>query len=337
MNEIITNEQFKTAVELNQKIIITAQAAQQNLFDMCVMLKQMRDDKLYKELGYPNFEEYCENEIGITRRQGLKYSKIGDMYSVKNGKSTSHFANIGTEKLYLLASLSESQQEEIQQTVNIEDTSVRELKAEIAKLKADKADTEKALAAQREETEAVSSQARTERQRAEQAEDDLQDAKRKIKELERRPIDVPAESPDTELLRSQLAEAEQKIKDMENGSRELRDANLLIKQLDRQLSEETQDHANSLERQRKQYQSEINRLNALIEEQKTAVKTVEKTVEVPDMKEVFKAYYKNAIGAFNAMLTFVESLDGDRRFYIKKAGQLVSTLYDSLEKMEEES
>lgn len=332
MNEIITNEQFKTAVELNQKIIITAQAAQQNLFDMCVMLKQMRDDKLYKELGYPNFEEYCENEVGMKLSNAYRYISI-----VENVKSFPSMGKIGMTKLSLLASLSESQQEEIQQTVNIEDTSVRELKAEIAKLKADKADTEKALAAQREETEAVSSQARTERQRAEQAEDDLQDAKRKIKELERRPIDVPAESPDTELLRSQLAEAEQKIKDMENGSRELHDANLLIKQLDRQLSEETQDHANSLERQRKQYQSEINRLNALIEEQKTAVKTVEKTVEVPDMKEVFKAYYKNAIGAFNAMLTFVESLDGDRRFYIKKAGQLVSTLYDSLEKMEEES
>lgn len=332
MNEIITNEQFKTAVELNQKIIITAQAAQQNLFDMCVMLKQMRDDKLYKELGYPNFEEYCENEVGMKLSNAYRYISI-----VENVKSFPSMGKIGMTKLSLLASLSESQQEEIQQTVNIEDTSVRELKAEIAKLKADKADTEKALAAQREETEAVSSQARTERQRAEQAEDDLQDAKRKIKELERRPIDVPAESPDTELLRSQLAEAEQKIKDMENGSRELRDANLLIKQLDRQLSEETQDHANSLERQRKQYQSEINRLNALIEEQKTAVKTVEKTVEVPDMKEVFKAYYKNAIGAFNAMLTFVESLDGDRRFYIKKSGQLVSTLYDSLEKMEEES
>lgn len=42
MNEISVN--YKTAVELNQRIIITAQAAQQNLYEMCALLKQMRDD-----------------------------------------------------------------------------------------------------------------------------------------------------------------------------------------------------------------------------------------------------------------------------------------------------
>ena len=63
MPEMIISNEYKSAVELNQKIIITAQAAQQNLYDMCIMLKQMRDDKLYKELGYANFEDYCENEV----------------------------------------------------------------------------------------------------------------------------------------------------------------------------------------------------------------------------------------------------------------------------------
>lgn len=76
MSEIIISEQYKAAIELNQKIIITAQAAQQNLYDMCVMLKQMRDDKLYKELGYANFEDYCENKVGMNRRNAYRYIAV---------------------------------------------------------------------------------------------------------------------------------------------------------------------------------------------------------------------------------------------------------------------
>ena len=96
---------------------------------MCVMLKQMRDDKLYKELGYSNFEDYCENEVGMSRHMAYKYTNA---LEIKNVESIQH---LGITKLSLLASLSESQQEEIQRTVDIEETSVRELKAEIASLK----------------------------------------------------------------------------------------------------------------------------------------------------------------------------------------------------------
>ena len=74
-NELKT--QYETAIELNQKIIITAQMAQKNLYDMCVLLKEMRDDKLYKELGYQNFEDYCENEIGFKGRVQIVGKRVG--------------------------------------------------------------------------------------------------------------------------------------------------------------------------------------------------------------------------------------------------------------------
>ena len=112
MNEISVN--YKTAAELNQKIIFTAQMAQQNLFKMCCMLKRMRDEKLYKELGYQNFEDYCENEVGFSRMQAHKYISI--IENVKNVNSSLHF---GVTKLALLSSLSESQQEEIQEKVDL--------------------------------------------------------------------------------------------------------------------------------------------------------------------------------------------------------------------------
>ncbi len=322
MNEITASEQFKTAVELNQKIIITAQAAQQNLFDMCVLLKRMRDEKLYKELGYQNFEEYCEKEVGITRRQGQKYSKIGDMYSTENGKSTSHFKNLGTEKLYLLASISESQQEEIQKTVDVEEVSVRKLKEEIAKLKSEKQEAEKYL----------SNQAREERQKAEQAADQLTEANKRIRELESRPITVVEDdkmAAEIEKLKKLLADAEQKLAANDTGDYELKNAKATIRELDKQLSIETQDHANEQNRIRRKYQDEINRLNEQLKKQEENVRTV----EIPDMKEVFRAYYQNAINAFNAMINFISGIEGDKEFYLKKSGQLVGKLYDTLEEV----
>ena len=291
MPEMIISNEYKSAVELNQKIIITAQAAQQNLYDMCVMLKQMRDDKLYKELGYANFEDYCEQSIGFSRRNARNYIAIIEKIDM-DGKSISRF---GMTKLSLLASLSESQQEEIQQTVNLEETTVRKLKAEIEKLK------------------------QAERTAAEKAES-LQEICDKNEDLKRKACKEKEE------LSDRLDEAHKKIQELESNVTQDRDVQEVIKNLDRMLSEADQEHANNLEIQRKKYQAEINRLNDELQEQKekkseTMIETV--TVEVPDTKEVFKAYYKNAINAFNEIIGFIRSVD-DKPFFIEKTNGLVS-------------
>ena len=189
METTVLTKQHKTAIELNQKILITAQTAQQNLYDMCVMLKQMRDDKLYKELGYNDFGDYCENEIGIKRSH--VYNHIATIEKVKNVQS---IGQIGITKLSLLASLSESQQEQLQQTVNLEDTSVRELKAEIARLKADKDTSETNL-------------------RALQTE--LAEANEKITELESRPVEVAVQdNPESSKKIEEIKEAEKELADL---------------------------------------------------------------------------------------------------------------------------
>lgn len=76
MSEITVSEQHKQAIELHQKIIVSANLAQQNIWDMCNGLKTMRDNKLYKELGYQNFEDYCENEVGMKRSNAYNYISI---------------------------------------------------------------------------------------------------------------------------------------------------------------------------------------------------------------------------------------------------------------------
>lgn len=331
MNELST--QYKTAAELNQKIIFTAQMAQQNLFDMCVMLKQMRDEKLYKELGYQSFETYCENEVGISRHMAYKYT---DILEIKNVESIQHF---GITKLSLLASLSESQQEEIQQNVNVEDISVRKLKEEIARLK--------------EESESAGQRAENERQRRISAETDLLSAKSKnrslthdldaansrINELESRPVEVAVETDtktlaENERLQQELEQARETITEMErtDTSYELKTAKAAVRNLDRQLSELAQESANELNRTRQKMQREINRLNEQLEKQKSTVQTV----EIIDTKEIFKAYYKNAIGAFNAMLEAVSGFE-DAGFCITKIEELLNILNKKTEALKEVS
>lgn len=262
MAGLIEKEKFEKAYGLHQRILVTAQMAQKNLYDMCIMLKQMRDEKLYKDLGYQNFEDYCEQEIGFSRRNARNYIAVIEHF---DGKSISR---LGVTKLSLLAALSESEQEKIQATVNVEDTSVRELKAEIAKLKEEKQNADKAATAAN--------------QRRIAAESDLLSLKSKNR-----------------ALTHELEDAKK------NMSPDAKTQDALIRQLDRQLSEADQEHTNALERQRKEYQAKINALQEQLNNAASMTEVAVETVEVPATKEIFEAYCNVVENAFGILLDFV--------------------------------
>lgn len=284
MAGLIEKEKFEKAYGLHQRILVTAQMAQKNLYDMCVMLKQMRDDKLYKDLGYQNFEDYCEEEVGMKRRNAYNY--IAAIEKIKNVQS---IAQIGMTKLSLLAALSESEQEKIQATVNVEDTSVRELKAEIAKLKEEKQNADKAATAAN--------------QRRIAAESDLLSVKSKNR-----------------ALTHELEDAKK------NMSPDAKTQDALIRQLDRQLSEADQEHANALERQRKEYQAKINALQEQLNNAASMTEVAVETVEVPATKEIFEAYCNVVENSFGVLLDFVSY----NKEYIKSVSQLLDRFDDLL-------
>lgn len=109
MNEIMTTD-HERAVSLHRRIMTDAQIAQESLYDMCTALKEMRDGKLYREIGYDNFEEYCENEVGLKRRQVYNYIAIADKLAEDFVHSS---AQIGVKKLALLTTITEEQRTEI--------------------------------------------------------------------------------------------------------------------------------------------------------------------------------------------------------------------------------
>lgn len=147
MSEITVSEQHRQAIELHQKIIVSANLAQQNIWDMCNGLKTMRDNKLYKELGYQNFEDYCENEVGMKRSNAYNYISIVEKINPENVQT---FGQISKSKLMLLATISEPEQAEIAEKLDLENTTVKQLKAEIDRLKDEK---QEALRKQKEEYE----------------------------------------------------------------------------------------------------------------------------------------------------------------------------------------
>lgn len=273
MNELTA--EYAKAADLDRKIKISAQLAQQSLYDMCMGLKEMRDSKLYKELGYQNFEEYCENEVGIKRNQAMKYAKIAE---IENAQSTVHFEKIGTEKLYLLAKLDEPQREEIQQVTDLESTSVKELKARIAELKA--------IA---DKSQGTISQLESE---LESKKNSITALEEQVEELESRPVEVAVAETDSHEIEN-LKDAMKRVDlDWSLKYNELQESNL----------------KESIEKN-KAHTAEIEKLKAEYEE-----KLANTAKSGADCKEVFKVYLANAIDAVKRLISFANDYPEEKLF-----------------------
>lgn len=206
---LAVTEQYTEAYNLNVKIHTSMQAIQQNLYDMCSALKRMRDGKLYKELGYQNFEDYCERETPFSRRQAYKYITIIETHTADFVNSSSQ---IGMQKLYLLTALTDEQRTELTETVDLESVTVRELREQIATLQAAKetaqADAAQAKDAVREAEEAKERNRLTLRGIIDKKVELVHHLEAKVKELESKPQDV-AVVDHTEEVNALKAEIEQ--------------------------------------------------------------------------------------------------------------------------------
>lgn len=180
MNEIIS-ENYTKAVALHRRICANAQSAQESLFEVCRGLKEMRDGKLYKELGYSEFGDYTQNELGISDRQVYKYISITENLPENLVNPGSR---IGMSKLYLLSTLSEGEREEVMQTTDVEKVSKRELEAKIAEVRSLKAQVD-SLTADRD-----------------RVQEKVKSLESQVEELENRPVEVAVqESHEVENMR----------------------------------------------------------------------------------------------------------------------------------------
>lgn len=293
--ETITDNYLR-AVNINRNIIVNAQVTQMSLYEVCKGLKEMRDGKLYKELGYQNFEEYCEKETGIKYRQAFNFIKIVEAY----GENLQPVAGLGTTKLALLASLSEEERKEITENADLETVPKRELAEKIKEIKT--------LRIKNDELNRKNINIIFQRDKLEEQVVELEN---EIADLEARPIEVAVS---------------------ETDSREIANLKKAMQLCDNQWSEKYNElQENTITRTRKihqEYKEKIDSLTAEYE-QKLAEMPVqsEKQVSVPDTKETFKFYYNMVYNAFSAMMSFVKKqTNDDKQFCLEKTDKLINLL-----------
>lgn len=289
----ITDSYLK-AVNINRNIIVNVRTIEMSLYEVCKGLKEMRDSKLYKELGYQNFEEYCENETEISRRSAYKYISI-----IENlpENFVSPGAQIGVSKLYLLSTLSEEERTEITENTDLESVSKRELEEKIKEIrslntKLDTAENEKESL--KEELGQIS------RER--------ENLYRQVKELEARPIDITVRESDSHEI-ANMKEA-MKICDDQWAEKynELQESTIVQ---NRRIHQEYKEKIDSLTAE---YEQKLAKMPAQSEKQ----------VSVPDMKETFKFYYSMTYNAFSTLILFVKKQEkNDRQFCFERLDKLM--------------
>lgn len=314
MNEL--SAEYIKAAELDRRIKTSAQLAQQSLYDMCMGFKEMRDSRLYKELGYSDFGEYCEQETGFSRMNVYNYIRVAE-------KLPQDFVNsslqIGVKKLTLLAKLSDEERTELAENIDLESTTVKELKAKIDIL-------------QNERDRAMESNAEASHQvfmadkKVLEMKNKVTQLEAEIKDLESRPIEVAVETDSKEVanlkdaMRRVDLDWSEKYSKLEEDS--LKDRRELLQKAE-QAEKDKQDKLSQL-------RAELDRTKAEYEK-KLAGKV--DTAPVQDDKAIFKAYLSTAVDSVTRLVDFVnEHNDSDNYgLFTQKARQLADIINSKLE------
>lgn len=311
MNEL--SAEYIKAVELDRRIKTSAQLAQQSLYDMCMGFKEMRDSRLYKELGYSDFGEYCEQETGFKRTNVYNYISVAENLPEDFVHSS---GQIGIKKLTLLSTLSDEQRETITETTDIENTTVKELKAKIDSVKKQNDALHEEMRYREEEHETKSQKFK----------DRIAELEAEIKELESRPIEVAVETDSKEVanlkdaMRRVDLDWSEKYSKLEEDS--LKDRRELLQKAE-QAEKDKQDKLSQLREELDRTKSEY--------EKKLAGKA--EITPTQDDKAIFKAYLSTAVDSVTRLVDFVnEHNDSDNYgLFTQKARQLADIINSKLE------
>lgn len=317
MNEL--SAEYIKAAELDRRIKTSAQLAQQSLYDMCMGFKEMRDSRLYKELGYSDFGDYCEKETGFSKMNVYRYISIAE--NLPQDFVTSRL-QIGVKKLTLLAKLSDEERTELTENNDLENTSARELERQIKELKVKAANAD-VLSHRLEDMNNICDTISKQRDKADRR---IRQLEAEIKELESRPIEVAVETDSKEVanlkdaMRRVDLDWSEKYSKLEEDS--LKDRRELLQKAE-QAEKDKQDKLSQL-------REELDRTKAEYEK-KLAGKV--DAAPMQDDKAIFKAYLSTAVDSVTRLVDFVnEHNDSDNYgLFTQKARQLADIINSKLE------
>ena len=200
MNEVITvnTDRNRQAYLLHNQIMASGALVSQYLLSMCKDLKMMRDEKLYTELGYKDFGEYCDKAVGIGARQGYTYIQSLEKLGANVIEENSH---LGITKLSLLAQMNPVDRIQAIESGELENMSTRDVKELVEKSNAQS----EQLSLLTEERDGLQSE-----------NEDLEELVHKLKteneELKNKPTEISPE-PSAEKIAEIRAEIEAELKD----------------------------------------------------------------------------------------------------------------------------
>lgn len=130
--EVVQGEIVESAEQVHNRICDNFAIVEKTLYEICVDLKSIRDNKHYKTLGYNTFEDYCLENFNIKRSQACKYIAIATNLSSEFVYSNKQ---IGVNGLYCLSRLTDEERSELIQTTDIEHTPVKQLEQKSREIK----------------------------------------------------------------------------------------------------------------------------------------------------------------------------------------------------------
>lgn len=361
----ISTERQDRAAQLTQRIMANGKIAASSMIEMGRDLKTVRDERLFTEMGYENFEEYCEKKIGIGKRHGYNFIQI---YEKFGEEKLGQLQQLGITKLLEIAKLDDEDADDLMQNNDVNALSVRELSAKVDEYRNKfeqltlQLEEEKSKNAESSSLESQVEELRKQLEAAHQANEDMESgALNAEKRFEEQKAALLKEK---EVLSEQIRELESRPTEKAEISEEERNA-LIQQGRDEMCKKKDEDWSNAVELAKKtvtrettkKFTEEINSLKTLNDElrkvadgakestkkykdeveklkaENAALQSNAQVVEVPapaptsGARDKVKFYFKQIESAFNAATEAVSEADTEER------AELTSALKKVLERM----
>lgn len=235
-----STERYEKAMALHRKIITSSKQTVELIMAMGRDLKTINDERLFLELGYSNFKEYCNAYKGISYSYGYSYMR---MYERFGKKPIAQFEGYGIGKLIKLASLDDDDVDELladkntvtmsdrqfqekieeykrrceQLTLDLEDE--RGKNSDIGKTAAEAADLESKLEGMKKQLEAAKREKERSEQRTREIVQEKQNLENEINALKNRPVEVAVQQPTDEQLEQLCAQAREEERQAQETAR----------------------------------------------------------------------------------------------------------------------
>lgn len=115
------------ASETHEMAIAYFKVAEQYGYKFIMEVKKIRDERLYKELGFTSFDTYCESAWKTVRRSMDERIQIADSFGNQQDFEST-YSHLGHSKSLMLARMEPEVRQQIESTINVTETPVKEIK-----------------------------------------------------------------------------------------------------------------------------------------------------------------------------------------------------------------